>query len=60
MEVVLYLNESPQMTTILHNIRTELTSAIRTSFLAQVYDIEIQLSFGIIHINSKGMSQWHF
>lgn len=54
MEAVLCLNESPQMATILQNIRAELTSAVRTALLAQAYDTDIQLSFGIVHINSKG------
>ena len=57
MEAVLCLNESPQMATILQNIRAELTSAVRTALLAQAYDTDIQLSFGIVHINSDYSGQ---
>lgn len=54
MEAVLYLSETPQASTILQNIRTELTNAIRTALVEHAYDTDIQLSFGLVHINSKG------
>lgn len=54
MEAILYLKEAPQASAILQNIRAELTSAVRTALLAQAYDTDIQLSFGMIHINSRG------
>ena len=54
MEAVLYLSEAPQASSILQNIRNELTNAIRTALLEKAYDTDVQLSFGAIHINSKG------
>ena len=54
MEAVLYLSEAPQASTVIQSIRTELTSAIRTALLQHAYDTDIHLSFGMIHINSKG------
>lgn len=54
MEAVFYLNETQQAATILQSIRSELTIAVRTALLQQAYDTDIQLSFGQIHINSKG------
>lgn len=50
----MYLNETPQASDILQSIRNEVTNAIRASLLAHAYDTDIQLSFGTIHINSKG------
>ncbi len=54
LEAAIYLNEAPQASAILQNIRDELTSAIRTALLQKSYDTDIELSFGQIHINSKG------
>lgn len=54
LEAAIYLNEAPQASAILQNIRDELTNAIRTALLQKAYDTDIELSFGQIHINSKG------
>lgn len=54
MEAVLYLNEVPQAAAVLKTIRDELTEAIRTAIIEKAYDTNVQLSFGLIHINSKG------
>ena len=54
MEAVIYLNETPQASAILQSIRDELTGAIRKALLQKAYDTDVELSFGQIHINSKG------
>ena len=54
MEAALYLSEAPQPSMILQDIRSELTSAVRTALVRHAYDTDVQLSFGTIHINSKG------
>ena len=54
MEAVLYLQETPQIVDVIEAVRNEVTSAVRTALLQQAYDTDIQLSFGAIHINSKG------
>lgn len=54
MEAVLYLTETPKASEILQAIRDELTDAIRTAIVQHAYDTDVQLSFGAIHINSKG------
>lgn len=54
MEAALYLTETPQASAILQNIRFELTNAVRTALLNHAYDTDIQLSFGTVHINSRG------
>lgn len=63
MEAVLYLSETPQAVDVLQNIRAELTSAVRNALLQYAYDsdMDIELSFGVVHINSKGsVSQTSF
>lgn len=54
MEAILYLSETPQASDVLQKIRAELTSAIRNALLQHAYDSDIELSFGGVHINSKG------
>lgn len=54
MEEILYLSETPQAADILKTIRSEITNAVRTALINQAYDTDMQLSFGQIHINSKG------
>ena len=54
MEAILYLSETPQASDVLQKIRAELTSAIRNALLQHAYDSDIELSFGVVHINSKG------
>lgn len=53
MESVLHLRETPQAADILQNIRVELTNAVRNAFLQYAYDSNIELSFGVVHINEK-------
>ena len=54
MDDVLYLIETSQVSKIIQSIRSEITSAVRTALVRHAYDTDIQLSFGTIHINSKG------
>ena len=54
MEAALYLSEAPQASMVLQSIRSELTSAVRNALVRHAYDTDVQLSFGTIHINSKG------
>ena len=54
METALYLQETPQISEVLHSVRTELTGAIREAMVRGAYGQDINLSFGMIHINSKG------
>lgn len=54
MEAVLYLTETPKASELLRSIRNELNDAIRTAIVQHAYDTDVQLSFGAIHINSKG------
>ena len=48
------MSETPQASDVLQKIRAELTSAIRNALLQHAYDSDIELSFGVVHINSKG------
>lgn len=54
MEFSLYLKETYQTASLLQDIRDELTVAVRNAILLHAYDTDIDLSFGKIHINSKG------
>ncbi len=54
MEATIYLREASQASDILRNIRDELTNAIRTALIAHAYNTDVQLSFGLVHINDKG------
>lgn len=54
MEAVMYLQETLSITDVIESIRSELTNAVRTALVNHAYDTDIQLSFGAIHINSKG------
>lgn len=54
MEAVLYLKETPQASVVIQNIRDEVTSAVRTALVNHAYDTDIELSFGQLHINTKG------
>ena len=54
MDTVLYLHETQQTTNILQSIRSELTNAIREARIRDAYNCDIQLSFGLIHINDRG------
>ena len=48
------MSETPKASDVLQNIRAELTSSVRNALLQQAYDNDIELSLGIVHINSKG------
>lgn len=54
MEALLYLHETRHTADLITNMRNELTDAVRSALIRQAYDSDIQLSFGYIHINSKG------
>lgn len=54
MDEIMALEESMQAAEIIQNIRSELTNAVRTALIKQAYDTDVHLSFGKIHINSKG------
>jgi len=54
LETALYLTETTMTASNIQSIRAELTNAIRTALLKHAYDTDIELSFGSIHINSKG------
>ena len=54
MEALLYMTETPRAAEILQTIRDELTTAVRSAVVAHAYDTDIELSFGTVHINSKG------
>lgn len=48
------MSETPKASDVLQNIRAELTSSVRNALLQHAYDNDIELSLGIVHINSKG------
>lgn len=54
MEAVPYLQEAPSAASVIQRIRDELTNAIHAMILKQAYDTDVQLSFGTVHINSRG------
>ena len=54
MDTVFCLQETAQITDILQSVRSELTGAIREARIRNAYDCDIQLSFGLIHINDRG------
>ena len=54
MTTALYLYETLRLSNILNSVREELTKTIRTALIERAYNTDVQLSFGVIHINSKG------
>lgn len=54
MENIFYLQESNEISTAIDNIRKELTDAIGLAIAHQMYNTDVQLSFGLVHINSRG------
>lgn len=53
-EAALYLTEASEAASIIHNIRSEITNAVRGALINRAYDTDAELSFGSIHINAKG------
>lgn len=54
METELYMTESMWLLKKIKSIREEITNAIKTAEIKHAYDKDIQLSFGLVHINKKG------
>lgn len=54
MEATIYLSEAPFTASAINSIRSEVTNAVREALLRHAYNTDIELSFGSIHINSKG------
>ena len=53
MEAILYLSEAQQASTILKNIRDEVTSAVRNALLRQAYDTDVMRSYQLCKVSSR-------